>query len=154
MTSAEFLIEAATWRDVPAFLKLEKECFGRDSWPLIDMLAALTIAGTVRLKAVKDERCIGFVIGERRSGRLLGWIASICVAPSFRRKGVGRLLLLACEERLGTERIRLSLRRSNHAAQSLYQELGYRSVAHWSGYYQDGEDAMVMEKQRERESGA
>jgi ribosomal-protein-alanine N-acetyltransferase len=152
LSSEEIRIHPAGWRDLPTFLKLEKECFGRDAWPWLDMLAALTFASTIRLKAMKDDHCVGFVIGERRSGRTLGWIASICVEANVRRMGVGRSLLQACEEQLGTQRIRLSLRRSNRAAFSLYQTSGYRSVSEWSRYYRDGEDATIMEKQMGRDS--
>lgn len=149
MPDLEIQIEKANWRDLRSFLAIERRCFGRDAWPWIDVLSALTFAGTIRLKAVKDEDTVGFVIGERRSGDSLGWIASICVEPHYQRMGIGRKLLTACEKQLSTERIRLSLRRSNEAAYSLYQALGYRPITQWVEYYRDGEDAVVMEKRIE-----
>jgi len=140
------LIERATWRDLSTLLSLEKDCFGRDAWPWIDCLAALTFPEIVRLKAVCEDRTIGFVIGDRRRRESLGWIASIGIHPDFRRQGIGRRLLLACEEQLAMPRLRLTLRDSNRNAKSLYQNCGYVEVDVWSQYYADGENGIVMEK--------
>ncbi len=42
--------------------------------------------------------------------------------------------------------VRLSVRRSNFGAQHLYNGLGYHHVGVWEKYYEDGEDALIMEK--------
>jgi ribosomal-protein-alanine N-acetyltransferase len=47
---------------------------------------------------------------------------------------------------LGSDRIRLSLRRSNEHALALYRQVGYAQVGVWPEYYRDGEDALVMER--------
>ncbi len=136
----------ATWRDLRAVVALEKVCFGRDSWPWPEVLAALTFPGTVRLKAEIDGRLVGFVIGDRRGRRDLAWVASIGVHPDYRRHGLGRRLLAACERKLGSHRVRLSLRKTNEAALELYLQAGYSRVDIWPKYYRDGEDAIVMER--------
>jgi ribosomal-protein-alanine N-acetyltransferase len=125
---------------------LEKVCFGRDSWPWPEVLAALTFPGTVRLKAEQEERLVGFAIGDRRARSDLGWVASIGVHPDYRRRGLGRRLLAACEQGLETHRVRLSLRKTNTAAKELYLQAGYARVDIWPKYYRDGEDAIVMER--------
>ena len=86
------------------------------------------------------------MIGDRRRHRELGWIASIAVHPEYRRTGLGRKLLHACEQAIGTKRLRLSLRPSNLVALTLYRSVGYVEVDRWRRYYRDGEDAVVMEK--------
>ena len=144
--SVEPEILAATWRDLRLIAALEKLCFGQDSWPWVEILAALTLPGTIRLKAELAGEIIGFVIGDRRARKDLGWVASIGVHPSYRRRGLGRLLLAACEAQLGTQRVRLSLRRSNEQALALYRQVGYSQVGVWPEYYRDGEDALVMER--------
>jgi ribosomal-protein-alanine N-acetyltransferase len=136
-------------RDFRQLVKLEKLCFGKDSWSWLDMLAALNYPDTVRLKAEKKGQVVGFAIGDRRRRNGLGWIASIGVHPAHRRRGIGRQLLEASEAALGTKRIRLSLRASNRAAQGLYDQAGYEVVDAWPGYYANGEDALVMEKRRD-----
>ena len=97
--SPELVIRTATWRDLRAIARLEKACFGRDSWPWLELLGALTFPGTVRIKAQFAEQVVGFAIGDRRMiNQELGWIASIGVDPGHRRQGIGRQLLRACEE--------------------------------------------------------
>jgi ribosomal-protein-alanine N-acetyltransferase len=117
-----------------------------DSWPWLELLAALTVPGTIRLKAELNGRAVGFAIGDRRSGSELGWVASLGVHPDSRRRGVGRQLLRACEQALGTRRVRLTLRASNAVALSLYRQAGYQEVDLWRKYYRDGEDGIVMER--------
>lgn len=141
---SEPVIETANWRDLREIVQLERLCFGSDSWPWLEVLAALTFPSTRRLKAELDGRIIGFVIGDRKPR--VGWIASIGVHPDYRRRGVGRRLLQACEQALGTRRVRLSLRTSNTAALRMYQRFGYQQVDVWPRYYRDGEDGLVMER--------
>ena len=77
-----------------------------------------------------------------------GWIASIGVRPDYQRRGIGQMLLAACEDLLGMPRVRLSLRGSNDDALRLYQQAGYARIDTWKRYYRDGEDAIIMEKVR------
>lgn len=92
------------------------------------------------------DQLVGFVIGDRRRRRGTGWIASIGVHPDYRRRGIGRILLEACEQELATPKYRLVLRPSNLGAKNLYQNAGYREVDLWRKYYADREDGLVMEK--------
>ena len=141
-------ITTASVLDLNALSKLERACFGKDTWPLLDLVAVLTFPDVVRLKAVEDDRMIGFVAGDMHNGDGLGWIATIGIAPVYRRRGIGRQLLRACEAQLKTPRIRLSVRTTNDPAIRLYEQEGYRRVDVWQGYYNDGEAALVMEKDR------
>ena len=140
------VIEPATWRDLRAMHALEKACFGKDAWPWIDLLAALTLVETVRLKAEISDRMVGFIIGDRRRHQGLGWIVTLGVHPAYRRKGIARRLLAKCERQLGMRRVRLTLRQSNVAAYALYRDVGYSEVDVWQRYYRDGENGIVMEK--------
>ncbi|TFH36588.1 MAG: GNAT family N-acetyltransferase [Anaerolineales bacterium] len=140
-------VRTAELRDFFKLQSLEKSCFQADAWPWIDILAALTFPDTVRLVAECEDGLVGFVIGDRRQRRDMGWIASIAVHPEHRRQGFGAELLAGCERALRTSRVRLSLRPSNTGALELYRKLGYVEVDRWRRYYRDGEDALVMEKQ-------
>lgn len=139
-------IRTATWRDLRSVAELETLCFGKDSWPWLELLAGLTFPGTIRLKAELNGAMVGFAIGDRRSGRELGWVASLGVHPDFRRRGIGRLLLQASEQALDTRRVRLTLRTTNTAALGLYRGAGYEQIDVWRKYYRDGEDGLVMER--------
>ena len=139
----------ASLLDLNALNKLEHVCFEKDAWPFLDLIAVLTFPDVIRLKAVEDGRMVGFVAGDPRPSEGFSWIATIGVAPEFRRRGIGRDLLRACESQLKTPRVRLSVRASNDGAIRLYEQESYRRVDVWQSYYTDGEAAIVMEKTRE-----
>jgi ribosomal-protein-alanine acetyltransferase len=141
-------VEPATWRDLNQLRNIEKVCFPQDAWPLWDLIGVLTLPNVVRLKAVADDHMVGFIAGDLRSSEHMAWIATVGVLPEYRGRGVGTALMKACEEQLGIQTIRLSVRVSNERAVRLYQRLGYQRVGLWPNYYLDGEDAVVMEKQR------
>ena len=133
--------------DLNALRKLENEYFAKDAWPLFDLIAVLTFPEVIRLKAVKDGQMVGFIAGDPRPHDGWGWVATIAVDPRYQRRGIGRALLYACENKLGVPKARLTVRPSNHAAISMYEKEGYASIDLWKGYYNDGEDAMLMEKE-------
>ena len=132
---AAWQIQAANWRDLNELRQIEKICFGDDAWPLWDLLAVLTFGSIIRLKAVTSGRMVGFIAGETRSGE-------------YRRQGIAKALMTACEEGLGTALVRLSVRRSNQTAIRLYLQNGYTQTSVWPAYYVDREDALVLEKKR------
>lgn len=139
----------ASLLDLNSLRKLEYESFGKDAWPLFDLIAVLTLGEVIRLKAVEDNQMIGFVAGDPRPRDGWGWVATIAVDPRYRRRGIGKALLHACESKLGVPRSRLTVRVSNQIAISMYEKEGYHTTDIWKAYYNDGEDGMVMEKEIE-----
>ena len=139
-------IQEATWRDLNALRQLEKACFPKDRWPLWDLIGVLSFPNVVRLKATVNGRMVGFIAGDVRPSQRLAWVATIGVLPEYRSQGIGTALLRACEARLEVPAIRLNVRVSNTTAINLYQSHGYQRAGIWPAYYQDGEDALVMEK--------
>ena len=75
-------------------------------------------------------------------------ITNIAMRVSYRRLGVGELLLISIIElatELNTRFITLEVRASNTVAQSLYHKYGFNQVGLRHGYYTDnGEDAILM----------
>lgn len=142
-----FTIQTANWRDLNALRHLEQVCFPKDGWPLLDLIGVLTYPNIVRLKAVVADKMVGFIAGNRREEGYLGWIATIGVLPNYRRQGIATALILECERLLNTAVVRLNVRRSNTQAISLYKQLGYIQISTWPGYYSDGEEALIFEKQ-------
>jgi ribosomal protein S18 acetylase RimI-like enzyme len=136
----------ANLRDLVPLRHIEQACFPKDAWPLLDLIAVLTWPDVIRLKAVVDGRMVGFIAGDPRRMEGLGWIATLGVLPEYRRQGIGRALLLECEKRLNTARLRLCVRLDNSGAIRLYEQEGYSRVGTWTKYYNDGGDALVMEK--------
>jgi len=146
ITNSHLQIVPANWRDLNTIREWEKICFPQDAWPLWDIISVLTLPGVIRLKAEVDEQFAGFVAGDVRGVEKMSWIASIGVLPQFRGRGIGTSLLLACEARMKTPRVRLCVRISNTNAIRLYEQHNYYRVDLWRRYYNDGEDALVMEK--------
>ena len=142
----EYTLEVANWHDLNDLRQIEKECFGDESWTLLDLIGVLTIAGVVRIKAVHDGEMIGFAAAESRAAENTSWISTIGVRAAYRRQGVAAALLSACEARVSMPRMRLCVRASNWAALRLYEECGYQRVGVWQEYYENGEDALVLEK--------
>lgn len=139
-------IQPANLLDLTALRALEHTCFEKDAWSLLDLMAILTWPDIIRIKVVEDGGMIGFAACDPRPSQSVAWIATIAVDPRFQRRGIGRMLLRACEERVKLPRVKLSVRISNHGAISLYEQEGYQTVDVWGRYYSDEEDALVMEK--------
>jgi ribosomal protein S18 acetylase RimI-like enzyme len=135
----------ATLRDLGPFRRIEQACFPRDAWPLLDLMAVLTWPEVIRLKAVVDGQMVGFIAGDPRRSEGVAWIATLGVLPDYRRQGIARALLLACEKKLNAPRLRLCVRLDNDGAIRLYEQERYLRVGTWTKYYTDGGDALVME---------
>ncbi len=148
--SLSFQIENASWHDLGELRSLEIECFGKDAWPLLDLISVLSLPGVVRLKAVTDAgHMAGFIAGERHAEEKTGWVTTIGVLTAYRGQHIGSALLRECEERLNLPLIRLCVRADNFPAIKMYEKAGYRQQKIWRAYYQDGQDALVLEKIRD-----
>lgn len=141
-----YALQPATWRDLNALRHLEKVCFPKDAWPLFDLIGVLTFPDVVRIKAIHGEELVGFISGDIHRSEATGWISTLAVLPEHRRRGLGAALLQACEARLDAPLIRLCVRMTNREALQLYQNAGYHPASVWPRYYEDGEDALVLEK--------
>jgi ribosomal-protein-alanine N-acetyltransferase len=142
----EFTHHPANLKDLGALRLLEKECFGKDAWPLIDLIGVLSFPGIVRIKAVVNNLMVGFAAGEVHQDDRMGWITTIGVSPAYRQQGIASDLLKAVELKLHMDRIRLSVRKSNTPAIQMYKKYGYVQVGQWPGYFEDREDALIFER--------
>lgn len=76
-------------------------------------------------------------------------ILNVAVVPSFRRRGLGEELMLALEnyaKNKGAERLLLEVREGNIPARGLYEKQGFEAYGVRKNYYEDGENAVVMQK--------
>ncbi|GAB4171395.1 MAG: ribosomal protein S18-alanine N-acetyltransferase [Wenzhouxiangellaceae bacterium] len=77
-------------------------------------------------------------------------LLNLCVAPGYRRCGLGQRLLeqvIADAGHAGCERLFLEVRPSNQAAMALYRRNAFRVIGRRPGYYPAAsgrEDALVM----------
>jgi len=97
--------------------------------------------------ARKDGRIVGYLISEVQEDR--GHVASMAVAPEYRRVGIGEAMLRRCVDRFAgrIKRVYLEVRPSNRAARLLYSKLAFVETGRVrKSYYPDGEDAIEMER--------
>ncbi len=92
---------------------------------------------------------------QRIAGMTVVWIVvdeahigTIAVHPDYRRRGIGKKLLaysLLGSLVRGASSAYLEVRRSNLAAQALYQRFGFQVIGERRRYYHDnGEDALLL----------
>ncbi|MBN1967157.1 MAG: GNAT family N-acetyltransferase, partial [Anaerolineae bacterium] len=90
------IVPAHVW-DVFALRRLEGQVFTHDAYTWPEMLLLLLLPRLVNLKLVgPDGELAGFVSG----GQIMRgktWIITLGIHPAYRRRGLGRRLLRACE---------------------------------------------------------
>lgn len=82
------------------------------------------------LVSVMDDEIVGSVMGGYDGHR--GWIYTLAVTPSLRRRGIASALMRAIEEKLrqrGCLKVNLQVVESNVEVVALYEELGYHVEA-------------------------
>lgn len=92
-----------------------------------------------------DEQLAGYICYWLIAGE--AQILNLATASEFRRRGVAGQLLehcFACCRKKGLTKVWLEVRMSNQAAIDLYLQQGFVADVVRSGYYRDGEDALLM----------
>ena len=139
---------AREWRreDIPQIVEIEKQCFS-DPWNAQAFESGMNspfFYGILFEEAgqVCAYACEMVVFEDAE-------ILNVAVSPAFRRQGLGEKLLLAIEEfakRKGAERLLLEVREGNSPARGLYEKQGFSAFGVRKNYYEDGENAVVMQK--------
>jgi len=145
-TFLPFQISHAGLGDLNQLREIEKACFPLDAWPLIELISILILPGEIKIKAEVEQKMVGFICGDAHRGDGVGWITTLGVLPRYQRMGIASTLLDQCEREMGMPVVKLTVRRSNLAAQTLYYERGYRQVDVWKEYYEGGEDGLILQK--------
>jgi len=76
-----------------------------------------------------------------------GHIMNLAIDPTFRRRGLGSLLLqegLRYLEELGVDGVELEVRVNNDSAIRLYEKYGFQVKERYRHYYGNGDDAYLM----------
>jgi ribosomal-protein-alanine N-acetyltransferase len=136
-----------TLLDLRALHRLERVIFPLDAYPYTDLLLLFLWPTIVNLKVTApDGSLAGIVSGIRALAPDRAWIITIGTAPAHQRRGLGAFMLHTMEQRIGRRHMRLTVRASNDPAIQLYERTGYEMLRRKRGYYRDGEDGLVMEK--------
>ena len=148
-------IEPASVQDWQALSELENASFAGDrisprSWRALLASASATV--TVARETAKDREAaliVGAAVVLRRAGTSVARLYSIAIAPHVRGRGVSSALLEDATRRMrdaGAAVLRLETRRDNVSAQRLFARSGFVHRGRKTGYYDDGEDALLYQK--------
>lgn len=131
--------------DLDEIMTVERASFS-NPWSARFFLDELRVPNARSLLAEIEGRIVGYVIYWHLPREID--IHNLAVHPVHRRQGIARSLLCATINEAinkGSGRVTLEVRKSNQAAQRLYQSLGFVARGLRKGYYSDdGEDALVM----------
>lgn len=141
-----YKLSPAGLSDLNPLRAIEKACFPLDAWPLLELLSVLILPNLVKIKAEVGEKMVGFVGGDAHRFEGVGWITTLGVLPQYQRLGIASALLDQCEQQMGMPVVKLTVRRSNLSAQTLYYARGYQQIDVWKSYYEGGEDGLILQK--------
>ena len=154
-------IRPATSADIPSIINLERQSATAAHWTEAQYRQALGRDGPTRLLLVAHDSpstSSGLEIGAGAGTSVLGFLVAlrlapewelenIVVAPSARRRGVGRQLmdaLLSAARRSNSGSVFLEVRESNDAARTLYEKGGFKQTGRRKSYYANPmEDAVL-----------
>jgi ribosomal-protein-alanine N-acetyltransferase len=138
-------IRPAERADLLEVYRIESDSFPQP-WPFSAFEQFLNTPGFL----VAEEGAVrGYIVADTVSGRgfPMGHIKDLAVHAEHRGRGVGSRLLERALARLDTEGVRavkLEVRENNEPAISLYRSYGFEYRKTLAGYYDDGEDALLL----------
>lgn len=148
--SISLRIRPATTADIPVIIELERTCETAAHWPEQEYQQIFQPKGddlSARLILVIEEgdQVRGFLVARRVHPE---WeLENVVVAPSNRRKGLGKRLLesqLMRARESNSESVFLEVRESNLAARRLYEHSGFQQTGTRKSYYANpSEDAIL-----------
>ena len=138
-------IRAMNHADVPDVYRIETLSF-RTPWSRRSLSDEVDNSLAHYLVAISDDVIAGYcgmwVLFEECH------ITNIAVDPIFRRKGIGKALLVSAMEvgtLFGATSMTLEVRETNRIAQEMYRKLGFQPQGFRKRYYQDtGEGAILL----------
>jgi ribosomal-protein-alanine N-acetyltransferase len=145
VTSEDIEFRPMTMADIDDVMVIERTSY-RFPWSTGFFLQELQVACARSILVELHGRIVGYVLYWLLPGALD--IHNIAVHVDFRRRGIARLLLghvLSQAKAQSMTRVMLEVRKSNLAAQKLYETFGFSTTGVRKGYYSDdGEDALAM----------
>lgn len=147
-------IRPMTEADLDAVLAIERDCFPRP-WSREHFRAEVASSRAAAVVALREGQvagylCLTVLIDEAE-------ILDVAVMPTRQRSGIGAALLgWACREAAlrGAAVLRLEVRATSAPALTLYERFGFVRTGLRKGYYEQGVNAVLMEKNLSEEDAA
>ena len=142
---SEITMGLMTVEDVDAVHEIEVACF-KTPWSKKSFYDEVTQNACARYMVVREDGVaiayagVWFVLNE-------GHITNIAVRPDRRGMGYGEMVtrgMIQLAADSGMTWMTLEVRRSNRAARSLYEKLGFKEIGCRKRYYENTEDAILM----------
>jgi ribosomal-protein-alanine N-acetyltransferase len=137
-------IRAMTYRDLGVVAAIEGLSFSAP-WRASSFARVVSDSNQRFFVAELDRQVIGY--GGFWVERQQAHVAKVAVHPEHRRRGIGSAILdrlLNESRRMGLAHAYLEVRKSNTAAQALYERFGFRfERVQPNAYPDDGEDALI-----------
>jgi tRNA threonylcarbamoyl adenosine modification protein YeaZ/ribosomal-protein-alanine acetyltransferase len=144
-------LEISPSQDFDLLAKLHAASF-ETAWNEKDLSEVLAAHGCVALLATSDDGAVGFLIYRAVADE--AEILTICVDPSFQRRGAGLKILSTTKlilKSLQISNLFLEVAAGNKEAISLYKRAGFTEAGIRKAYYarknRDSEDAIIMRVQ-------
>ena len=140
-------IRPATLADIPSMMRLDRQSPAAAHWTDEQYRQAFQGEGPDRLLLVAESSLdiLGFLVARHLPPE---WeLENIVVAPTSRRKGLGKRLLdalLSAARKTSSSAIFLEVRESNAPARTLYENAGFEQTGRRKSYYANPvEDAIL-----------
>ncbi len=140
--------------DIDAVMAINQSCLP-ENYPKEFFLGLHYSAPKAFIVAESNNEVVGYIMCRIERGVSLfemmpikkGHIVSVAVKSENRRQGIGSALVTAGMQGMreyGAREFYLEVRKTNHAAISVYEHLGFEIRRVLKSYYRDGEDAYLM----------
>ena len=128
MANTEMVIRPYLSADENAVVELLRKCNLLRSWnnPKQDIKRKLGVGSELFFVGLVDNKVVATVMGGYEGHR--GWVNYLAVDPTCQRRGLGRQIMKAVEEKIlamDCPKINLQIRTDNKVAVKFYEGIGY-----------------------------
>jgi ribosomal protein S18 acetylase RimI-like enzyme len=152
------LVRKARLQDLDALLHLEHSSFTTDLLSRARMRHWIKATNGILLVAINPEKPnvpLGYCLACLRKNSTTVRLYSLATAATARGLGIGALLLRNVEShalKAGCTRARLEVAEHNANAIRLYQKMDYQQFDYLPGFYEDGQNALRLQKNLKKQS--
>lgn len=131
-------------------MELESKTFKKNAYSIYEFAYIFQKGPDTFLVAYENEQLVGYISAyvenSKNNNKKIGYICSLAVDKTFRRKGIGRQLIqqIITIIKKKSDVLELHVRQSNHVAISLYKSMNFNIKSSLEKYYEDDEDAYLM----------
>ncbi|PIT18366.1 ribosomal protein S18-alanine N-acetyltransferase [Snodgrassella alvi] len=139
-------IRAATLADIPALHAMEQQC-NPSPWSAAQLTSSINAPQPVWIIDLPEHGVVAMLVWQKLPDE--AEIHLLNTHPAHRRQGYAQQLLVHLfqwAQQQHISRILLEVRANNCGALQLYEHNGFKRCGLRRNYYQNGDDAVLMEK--------